>query len=113
MKKSYLVILLGLIVIISALIIPRDDTASSISPTYQTLTTSEASIPSEMIEATKYKEISTKKDLISILSRNERVLNFYKLQLNTYVPLEQHNMHRDICNYFIQQIERNNAIYQE
>lgn len=113
MKKSYLVILLGLIVIISALIIPRDDTASSIPPTYQTLTTSEASIPSEMIEATKYKEISTKKDLISILSRNERVLNFYKLQLNTYVSLEQRNTHRDICNYFIQQIERNNAIYQE
>ena len=113
MKKSYLVILLELIVIISAFIIPRDDTTSSIPPTYQTLTTSEASIPSEMIEATKYKEISTKKDLISILARNERVLNFYKLQLNTYVPLEQHNTHRDICNYFIQQIERNNAIYQE
>ena len=74
MKKSYLVILLGLIVIISALIIPRDDTASSIPSTYQTLTTSEASIPSEMIEATKYKEISTKKDLIFI--RIQIFLNF-------------------------------------
>ena len=112
MKKSYLVILLGLIVIISALIIPRDDTASSIPPTYQTLTTSEASIPSEMIEATKYKEISTKKDLISILARNERVLKFYKLQLNTYVPLEQHNMHRDILHYFIQTKPRQRRLAQ-
>ena len=102
MKKSYLVILLVLIVTVSALVIPRDDTVNAVPSTYQTLTTSEASIPSEMIEATKYKELSTKEDLISTLSRNERVLNFYKLQLNTYAPLEQRNMRRDICNYFIQ-----------
>mgnify|MGYP000782640779 FL=1 len=102
MKKSYLVILLVLIVTVSALMIPRDDTISAIPSAYQTLTTSEASIPSEMIEATKYKELSTKEDLTSILARNERVLNFYELQLNTYAPLEQRNMRRDICNYFIQ-----------
>lgn len=113
MKKGYLVILLGLIVTISALIIPGTDTANFISPTYQTLTTSEASIPSEMIEATEYKEISTKEGLTSILARNERVLKSCELQLNTYAPPGQRNMHRDICSYFIQQIEQNNVVYQE
>lgn len=110
MKKRCTVILFGLIVLLGAIISNR----LNVSTESVTLTTSEASIPSEAIaQAINYKEGLSKAELQAALYYNESIIGSLEMQLQTLIPIDQRLMRDDIYTYFINLIEVNNLKYQE